>query len=170
MSETDPPRDQLFPPALRDDDDAGGEVQARVVDPSALDGNPFDRKASTRDILRLTGTRGWAAAALAIAVLVLAFNLRPTSSTSTTAATSSDGITYLTAANPRALRDQIAADLRAAGADPNAYEQLGIAGIDADLPRVLTPELRAALDKHRIPAPASGDLRIQISGVKSEGG
>lgn len=170
MSETDPPRDLPLPHVLRDDEEPGDEVRARIVDPSALEGNPFERKASTRSVFRMAGTRGLAAAALAIAVLVLAFNLRPADTSPGVASTSADGITHLIAANPRALRDQIAADLRAAGAEPNAYEQLGINGIDADLPHTLSPELRAALDRHRIPAPANGNLRIQITAGKNEQG
>jgi hypothetical protein len=156
MSETDPARTD-------DEDEPHVEVRARVVDPGALEGNPFDRKAPLGASLRATGTRGWAAAALAIAVLVLAFNLRPKDSPSPIATTSPDGVTHITASDPRSLRDQIVTDLRAAGAQANAYEQLGVTGIDADLPRVLTPELRAALDKHHVPAPANGTLQIQIS-------
>src|SRR5690242_5269540 len=117
------------------------------VDPAALAGNPFERKASWRNAFRATGSRGWAAAALAIGVLVLGYRLQPTASTdsspSSVAQTSSDDVAHLTAADPRALRDQIVSDLRAAGVQPSPYEQLGINGIDADLPRPLTPEARA---------------------------
>jgi hypothetical protein len=142
------------------------------VDPAALAGNPFERKASWRNAFRATGSRGWAAAALAIGVLVLGYRLQPGASSDTSSATNSaatidatspDGVAHLTAADPRALRDQIVSDLRTAGVQPSPYEQLGINGIDADLPRPLTPEVRAALDKHHIPVPPNGTLRIEIA-------
>ena len=57
----------------------------------------------------------------------------------------------------------IACAVFSAGVQANGYEQLGVIGIDADLPRPLTAEARAALDKHRLAAPANGILRIEIA-------
>jgi hypothetical protein len=154
MNEPDPERDADPTPEMR-------------VDPAALAGNPFERKASWRNAFRGTGSRGWGAAALAVGVLVLGWRLQPTASTdgstAPVAATSPDGVARLSSSDPRALRDQIASDLRAAGVQPSPYEQLGINGIDAELPRPLTPEVRAVLDKHRIPVPPTGTLRIEIA-------
>jgi len=133
------------------------------VDAAALAGNPFDRKQDWRSTFRATGRRGLVAAAMAVAVLALAWNLRPTSDTSAAPFDVVNGTVRVTASDPRALKQQIVADLAAAGAQANGYEQLGVIGIDADLPRPLTAEARAVLDKHRLAAPANGILRIEIS-------
>ena len=151
------------PDSARDAD----PTPAMQVDPAALAGNPFERKPSWRNAFRATGSRAWAAAALAVAVLVLAWRLQPAASDDSTApvaATSPDGVARLSSSDPRALRDRIVSDLRAAGVQPSPYEQLGINGIDAELPRPLTPEVRAVLDKHHIPVPPAGTLQIEIAG------
>jgi hypothetical protein len=135
-----------------------------AVDATALAGaNPFERKQDWRTTFRRTGSRGLAAAALAVAVLVLAWNLRPAASSSDAGFTVVSGTVHLTAPNPRTLKQQIVADLHAVGVDANGYEQLNTIGIDADLPRPLTADARAILDKHRIPAPPDGVLRVEIS-------
>jgi hypothetical protein len=133
------------------------------VDATALAGNPFDRKQDWRSTFRATGRRGLVAAAMAIAVLALAWNLRPASDTSRVPFDVVNGTVRVTAPDPRALEQQIVADLASAGVQANGYEQLGIIGIDADLPRPLTAEARAVLDKHRLAAPANGVLRIEIA-------
>jgi hypothetical protein len=137
--------------------------ELRVVDLSALADNPFERKATWRSAFRGSGTRAWVAGALAVAVLMLAWQLRPQGSSEDTVRTSPDGIARLTAANPRSLRQQIVAELHAAGVQAAGYEQLGITGIDADLPQPTPPEVLAILQKHRIPAPPNGALRIEIT-------
>jgi len=134
------------------------------VDAAELAGNPFDRKQDWRSTFRATGRRGLVAAAMAVAVLFLGWNLRPASDASSTAPFDVvNGVAHLTAADPRALKEQIVADLASAGVQANGYEQLGVIGIDADLPRPLTTEARAVLDKHRLAAPSNGILRIEIA-------
>jgi hypothetical protein len=68
----------------------------------------------------------------------------------------------LQARDPAALKRQIIEELRAAGVEATGYEALGVQGVDADLPKPLTPEVRSVLAKHSIPAPADGVLRIEI--------
>jgi hypothetical protein len=139
-----------------------------TVDAAALEGNPFDRKGPTwRTAMRATGTRGWAAAALAVGVLLLGWHLSPKTSTSETARASLDGIVRLKAADPQALRQQIAAELGAVGVHANGYAQLGIDGVDADLPLPVSADVERVLASHQIPAPADGALRIEIAASKS---
>jgi hypothetical protein len=57
---------------------------------------------------------------------------------------------------------EIVAALRAAGVTARAYEQLGVYGIDADLPSPTTPELRRVLQSRGIALPADGVLQIEI--------
>jgi hypothetical protein len=144
--------------------DAAPATSEPKIDAAALEGNPFDRKGPTwRTAVRATGTRGWAAAALAVAVVLLGWHLSPKTSTSEMARASSDGIVRLEAANPRALREKIVAELRAAGVQANGYAQLGIDGIDADLALPLSADVQRVLASHQIPAPADGALRIEIA-------
>jgi hypothetical protein len=144
--------------------DEPGEKTDPRVDAAALEGNPFDRKGPTwRTAMRATGTRGWAAAALAVAVLLLGWHLSPKTSTSEIARASLDGVVRLESADPKALRRQIVAELGAAGVQANGYAQLGIDGVDADLPLPVSPDVQRVLASHQIPAPADGALRIEIA-------
>lgn len=133
------------------------------VNPSALDGNPFERRRTWRAVLTGMGSRGWAAAALAIAVLMLAGHLRPRDPVDVESTVAPVGGTHLYAADPRALRMQLVAELREAGVEASGYAQLGINGVDADLPRPVPPQVRRVLERHGIPVPADGVLRVSIS-------
>lgn len=73
------------------------------------------------------------------------------------------GIVRMEAANPEALQRTLLRELAAAGVQATGYERLGRYGVDADLPAELTPELRATLARHGIPAPADGALTIEIA-------
>jgi hypothetical protein len=138
-----------------------------AVDPAALEGNPFDRKGPTwRTAMRATGTRGWAAAALAVGVLLLGWHLSPKTSTSEMARASINGIVRLEAADPKALRQQIVAELSAVGVQANGYAQLGIDGVDADLPLPVSADVQRVLASHQIPTPADGELRVEIVAAK----
>jgi hypothetical protein len=53
-------------------------------------------------------------------------------------------------------------ELRAAGVQAEGYEQLGVNGVDAELPRPVPVEVRAVLERHHIPVPTDGALRVQI--------
>lgn len=148
--------------------DAAHSKTDPAVDAAALEGNPFDRKGPTwRTAMRATGTRGWAAAALAVAVLLLGWHLSPKTSTSEMARESLDGIVQLAAADPRGLREQIVTELGAVGVPANGYAQLGIDGVDADLALPVSPDVQRVLASHRIPTPVDGALRIEIASSKS---
>lgn len=68
----------------------------------------------------------------------------------------------LAAEDPAALKQQILAELRAAGVEARGYEALGAQGIDADLPRPLTDAVRRVLQTHGIPVPEDGVLLLEI--------
>lgn len=76
---------------------------------------------------------------------------------------SHDGIVTVEAANPVALRDRISSELRAVGISATAYERLGMQGLDADLPQPISAPVREILDKHHLPVPADGVLKIEIT-------
>jgi hypothetical protein len=134
-----------------------------LVDASKLAGNPFARRSSFRATFRNAGSRGWAAAALAIGVLALGWHLRPADAPQEVLRGSPDGVAHLEAADPRALKQQIINELRAAGVDATGYEQLGVNGIDADLPQPLPDGARRVLEQHGIPVPRDGVLRVEIA-------
>jgi hypothetical protein len=71
-------------------------------------------------------------------------------------------VVRLQAADPAALKGRILEALRAAGVEATGYEALGVHGIDADLPRPLTPAASRVLAEFGIPEPADGVLRIEI--------
>jgi hypothetical protein len=152
-------------------EDAGRETdliararrEGLLVDASELAGNPFARRSSLRATFRNAGSRGWAAAALAIGVLALAWNLRPTDAPEELLRGSTDGVAHLQAADPRALKQQIVDELRAVGVQATGYEQLGVSGIDADLPQPLPEGARRVLEQHRIAVPKDGVLRVEIA-------
>ena len=131
------------------------------VDPSALEGDPFAKRATFLSSLRASG-RGWVAAAIAIGVLVLGYRFSVPIS-SEVASLPQGGPVRLQAADPSALKSQIVEDLRAAGVDAIGYERLGLSGVDAKLPEPMPAPVRAALQKHGIPPPADGVIRVEIA-------
>lgn len=72
------------------------------------------------------------------------------------------GVVRLQAADPAALKQRILHALHGAGIEATGYEALGVHGIDADLPRPLTPAARRVLGQLSLPEPADGVLRIEI--------
>jgi hypothetical protein len=73
-----------------------------------------------------------------------------------------DGRVHLKTDDPAALKRQLTEELRAAGAQVTGYERLGRPGIDVDLPKPLTPEIRRILEKHDIPVPADDELIVEF--------
>lgn len=144
----------------------------RVVDPRALEGDPFARRATFLSSLRASG-RGWVAAAIAIGVLALGWQFRAPLSQSVTggAANTSPPATppapaqtaRLRAANPAALKQQLVEELRAAGVDAIGYDRLGLSGVDAKLPTPVPERVRATLAKYAVGVPADGVVRIEIT-------
>lgn len=74
-----------------------------------------------------------------------------------------DGVVTVEAANPTALKVELITELRAAGVAATGYERLGIQGIDAELPRPVSPQVREVLQKHHLPVPADGVLKVEIT-------
>ena len=138
----------------------------RVVDPSALQGDPFARRATFLSSLRASG-RGWVAAAIAIGVLVLGWQFRVPLSNGVVggppAAPAPSPITRLHAADPAALKQQLVDELRVAGVEAIGYDRLGLSGVDAQLPTPVPEAARATLEKYAIGVPADGVVRIEIS-------
>jgi hypothetical protein len=138
----------------------------RVVDRSALEGDPFAKRATFLSSLRASG-RGWVAAAIAIGVLVLGWQFRapltkgvvggpPTAPTPSQTA-------RLHAADPAALKQQLVDELRAAGVEAIGYDRLGLSGVDAKLPTPLPEAARATLEKYAIGVPGDGVVRVEIT-------
>jgi hypothetical protein len=104
---------------------------------------------------------GLAFAACITLVIGLAFLLRPDLTPETVRGVEG-GIVRIEARDPAALKREIIGELRALGIDANGYEVLDRQGLDAELPTPLTPRVRGVLERHRIPAPADGVLRVEI--------
>jgi hypothetical protein len=104
------------------------------------------------------GLAAAALAAVAIAGLYLVVSLEP----ETVVRGTPDGMVRVAAPDPAALKQQLIEDLRAVGVSATGYEILGRHGVDADLPQPLPEDVRHVLDKHGIPPPADGVLRVEI--------
>ncbi|HUA23063.1 MAG TPA: hypothetical protein VMA54_03030 [Steroidobacteraceae bacterium] len=72
-------------------------------------------------------------------------------------------VLHIQSADPTALKMQILDELRAAGIRATGYEQLGVEGIDANLPEPVPPQVRAVLTRHHLNVPDNGVLRIEIA-------
>jgi hypothetical protein len=145
----------------------------RVVDPHALEGDPFARRATFLSSLRASG-RGWVAAAIAIGVLILGWQFRaplskqvtdsvPSATPALVTAPAPATATRLRATDPSALKQQLVDELHAGGVEAIGYDRLGLSGVDARLPQPLPPAVRATLDKYGIGVPADGVIRVEIS-------
>ncbi len=161
-----PPGDARSVEMTDKDDRLVERLQGLNVDPAALEGDPFAKRTNWRSTLLASG-RGWVAAGIAVGVLVLGWRFSAPVSEQVTrkaipAAVTQGAVTRLTAANPAALKQQIVADLRAAGVEAIGYDRLGLSGVDAAVPGSALPTVRATLEKHGIPAPADGVVRVEI--------
>jgi hypothetical protein len=74
-----------------------------------------------------------------------------------------EDVVRIEAADPTALKMQILQELRAAGITVTGYEQLGVEGIDADLPEPVSPRVRDVLTRHHLRVPRDGVLKIEIA-------
>jgi hypothetical protein len=119
---------------------------------------------------RRSGLRQWlnapaamlAYAAVACVVVGIALLMRPVADTEVVRG-ARDGIVTIEAVDPGALKAQLLAELRAAGASATGYERFGRQGIDAELPQPLNDRIRAVLEKHHLEEPADGTLKIEIA-------
>lgn len=160
---------------MRDEDEfvVRADREGTPVDVSELRENPFERRARPRSMLRaLSSSRGLGAGALAVAVLILGWKLAPrvpqalmtpVTTAPEAGTTSTDGVMHLKSTDPQSLRVQIVEQLRAAGVQASGYEQLGVQGIDAELPRPIPDAVAKVLQEHGVPVPNDGALRLQIS-------
>lgn len=78
---------------------------------------------------------------------------------------SEGGLQLLRHANPRAWRDGLAGELRAAGVQVLDYERLGRYGLDAELGEPPRPALAALLARRGLGWPAQGELRLEVLAV-----
>jgi hypothetical protein len=104
------------------------------------------------------------AATVACVAVALGLVLRPAAEIER-ARGPADGIVVLEASDPRALKEALLRELRAAGVSVTGYERLGVQGIDADLPQPVPAPVRAVLAKHRLDVPADGVLRVEIAPI-----
>ncbi len=154
----------------RDEFVVRADREGTPIDVSELRENPFERRAQPRSILRaLSGSRGLGAAALAVAVLILGWKLRPAELVATVTGVpaptgaAQGGIAHLKAADPHSLQLQIIDQLRAAGVQASGYELARVQGIGAQLPQPVPEAASNVLQQHGVPVPAGGALRIEIS-------
>jgi hypothetical protein len=144
----------------------------RVVDPSALEGDPFARRGTLRSSLRAS-SRGWVAAAIAVGVLALGWEFRvplskgvagnPPATSDSAAPSAVQQTTRLRATDPAALKQQLVDELHAAGVEAIGYDRLGLSGVDVKLPTPVPAGVRATLEKYAIAVPADGVVRVEIT-------
>jgi len=140
----------------------------RVVDPSALRGDPFAGRATFLSSLR-TSSRAWVAAAIAVGVLLLGWEFRaPVSKGVAGSPPAAPGvqtvqIARLHSADPAALKQKLVDELRAAGVEAVGYDRLGLSGVDAKLPTPVPVAARAVLEKYVVLVPPDGVVRIEIT-------
>lgn len=98
-------------------------------------------------------------AGISIAPLLLFRSVHPTEHFRGTG----DHVIRIEAVAPTALKMQILDELRAAGVPATGYEQLGVEGIDANLPKPVPPQVRGILSRRHLTVPSNGVLRIEIT-------
>lgn len=74
-----------------------------------------------------------------------------------------ENVIRIEAADPTALKTEILDELRTAGVAATGYKELGIEGIDAQLPEPVPPRVRDVLTRHHLTVPSDGALRIEIA-------
>jgi hypothetical protein len=136
------------------------ELLARAEREGLLDLSKLRKKSRWQDMTRPAGLL---AAAAAVACVAIAINVlvRPSAPVETVRGVQ-DGIVTLQAKDPAALKRQLLAELRQAGVSATGYERLGRQGVDADLPQPVPEPVREVLNKHHLPVPADGTLKIEI--------
>jgi hypothetical protein len=100
--------------------------------------------------------------ALACSAIAIAILLQPTRRPEAVRGAPEE-LVLLTAADPARLKNELLAELEAAGVQATGYERLGREGIDADLPQPIPARVRAVLSRHHLEAPRDGVLRIEIA-------
>ncbi|HEX4269613.1 MAG TPA: hypothetical protein VHY36_17125 [Steroidobacteraceae bacterium] len=136
--------------------------EAQLLERAGREGliDPTRLARRTRQRLPAIGAMGALAASVAGVAIALFLHGRP--QTEHLRGTRAQ-VTRIEAADPTALKMQILDELRAAGVRATGYDQLGIEGIDADLPQPVPPRVRDVLTRHHLGVPANGVLRIEIA-------
>ncbi len=110
--------------------------------------------------------RAWAMAVAVGAVVALAYVIRPANERAiddeNVVRSAPDAVTLLRARDPEALQREIVDALRQQGVRATTYSRFGRLGLDADLPPPLSRDVKAVLDRYRIPPPVDGALRVEI--------
>jgi hypothetical protein len=74
-----------------------------------------------------------------------------------------EGVVTIEAASPATFKNELIAQLRAAGIAATGYERFGLQGVDAELPNPISPQVRAVLERHHLPVPQDGVLKVEIT-------
>lgn len=109
---------------------------------------------------------GWLAIAAGLAGIAVALTVLMHGAPQTQhfrGARESGNVIHIEAADPVALKTELLDELRASGVSATGYEELGVEGINANLPKPVPPRVRDVLARHHLSAPSSGELRIEIA-------
>jgi hypothetical protein len=117
---------------------------------------PGARRAGSRPLWLL------AAAAFAGVAVTVGLWLQPAREPEVVRGDPQGVVARIVAPDPRAAQRALLGELRALGIEATGYEVLERQGIDADLPLPIPADVRAVLDRHHIPPPADGVLRVEI--------
>ena len=139
--------------------------EAQLLERAQREGllDPSQLTKRRRRLMRPTGIGGLAlAASLACLAVALTFLLHGTPQTQHLRGAHEE-VVRIEAADPTVLKMQILQELRAVGVTATGYEQLGVEGIDADLPEPVPPRVREVLTRHHVSVPSDGVLKIEIT-------
>jgi hypothetical protein len=136
--------------------------EAQLIERARREGLIDPAQLARRARRRLPAIGGVAALAASVAGIAIALFLHGRPQTEHVRGTR-EQVTRIEAADPTALKMQILGELRAAGVRATGYDQLGIEGIDADLPEPVPPHVRDVLTRHHLSVPTNGVLRIEIA-------
>ena len=139
--------------------------EAQLLERARREGliDPAQLTRRKRRLMRPTGIGGLALAACLTGIAVaLTFFLHNPPQAQHLRGVRED-VVRIEASDPTALKRQIIQELRAAGVTAIGYEQLGVEGIDADLPEPVPPRVRGVLARHHLSVPSDGVLKIEIA-------
>ncbi len=136
--------------------------EAQLLERARREGLIDSAQLAKRRRRRLPAIGGVAALAASVAGVTIALFLHGRPQTEQVRGTR-EHVIHIVAADPTALKMQILDELRAAGVRAMGYDQLGVEGIDADLPNPVPPPVRNVLTRHHLSVPSDGILRIEIA-------
>ena len=145
--------------AVREQD---AQREAQLLERARRDGLIDPVQLAKRTRRRLPAIGGVAALAASVAGIAVALFLHGRPQTEHLRGTR-EQVIRIEAADPTALKMQLLDELRAAGVRATGYDQLGVEGIDADLPEPVPPRVREVLTRHQLSVPTNGILRIEIA-------